>query len=149
MILCSLTPAVRRALRVPETRHEIMGVFQRAWTIAMRRGEPGRWRCYLGRLPTVGTSAGLEIPSKFWASPGPFIAAIGCAFCREPFEKCRGYALNAALRRRRGSPTRRQTTMLRTARLTNRCRLRMANSTTACYFISPSIDILAHPIRAA
>ncbi len=63
MMLCSFTPAARRALRAPETRDETMGVFQRAWTIATRREEPGRWRCYLGRLPTMGTSAGLKIPS--------------------------------------------------------------------------------------
>jgi hypothetical protein len=36
----SLTPAARRALRVPSSRAEMMRVFQRAWMIPMRREEP-------------------------------------------------------------------------------------------------------------
>ena len=36
------TFASRRVLRAPATRAEIIGVFQRACTMAMRRAEPGR-----------------------------------------------------------------------------------------------------------
>lgn len=35
-----LTPAARRVLVVPSTRAEIMAVFQRAWTMPIRRAEP-------------------------------------------------------------------------------------------------------------
>ena len=37
----SLTPDWRRDLRAPATRAEIISVFHRAWTIAMRSLEPG------------------------------------------------------------------------------------------------------------
>ena len=39
-MLSSRTPEARRVLWAPETRASMMEVFQRAWTMAMRRGEP-------------------------------------------------------------------------------------------------------------
>ncbi len=39
MMLRAGTPADKRAERAPETREEMMGVFQRAWSMPMRRVE--------------------------------------------------------------------------------------------------------------
>jgi hypothetical protein len=44
MMLASLTPDARRASLVPLSRGSIRVMFQRAWTIPMRRAEPS-WLC--------------------------------------------------------------------------------------------------------
>jgi hypothetical protein len=86
------TPASRRAERVAETSEEMMVVFQRAWTIAIRRSEPvgegvsgsdglvDWWAGYMAGNTGEQNMGREDSPLCFCAAPGPLREAMMIVF---------------------------------------------------------------------